>query len=173
MYDKNINIEDVISGMKRFLSVRERCKNEINQYLRKKGYDSETIFSVLAALSEENLIDDRRFAKNRIYSRMHKGYGPFYIKSELNSLKISHQIINNLLEEISEEEFLEGAFFIIDRKLPSLMAEEKSEDKLYRILKTKGFTDSLCRRALELAKEKYPHWAHAKTVSTVHYADEF
>ncbi|MDH5657310.1 MAG: recombination regulator RecX [Spirochaetia bacterium] len=158
MEDKK-EIDNIISGMKRFLSVRERCRSEVEQYLFRKGYSRNVIAEMTEALKEKDILDELRFTRNRIESRIHKGYGPHYIKNELSALKIDRRIITETMEEFSEEDFLEGALALFEKKLSQFIKEENTEERLYRALKSRGFSDSHYRFAMETAKEKFPHWS--------------
>ena len=151
--------EEIISKMKKFISLRDRCESEIIQYMKKKRWNEDIIPDVVETLKNEKIIDDERFARNRIESRMNRGYGPLYIKNELKILKIAHDTIAECFETISDDDFLDGAVDILERKLPGLMTRENTEEKLYSALKYRGFTDQQFRRAVKIIKNKYPHWA--------------
>jgi len=51
-----------LNGALRYLSYRSRSESEIRERLRRRGFDSECIESVLAKLKEQRLVDDVAFA---------------------------------------------------------------------------------------------------------------
>lgn len=162
MTESNEKILEIVSGMKRFLTTRERCRSEADIYLRKKGFDSENIRMALDYLIDEGFIDEFRYSKNRVFSRMGRGYGPLFIKNELQQLRIPEQIISESMALADEEIFLENAVEFIEKKLPVLISDEKAEEKLFNGLKYRGFTGGQIQKSIDTVKIKYPHWSRKR-----------
>ena len=57
------------------LSRREHSKNEIKEKLRLRFNEREIINNVLTKLSENNLVNDKRFTEAYVTSRKRKGFG--------------------------------------------------------------------------------------------------
>ncbi len=89
----------------KFLSYRARSKQEIINYLNKKGFPSETINLTVKALEEENLINDHKFAAEWIQLKAQQGYGSIKLRHQLKAKGVDDCIIEeNLSQILSEEE---------------------------------------------------------------------
>lgn len=65
------------------LSRREHSARELRYKLVAKGFNTEHVEVALAQLSEQGLLDERRFVESYVYGRVQRGYGPVRIRAEL------------------------------------------------------------------------------------------
>lgn len=151
--------EEIIAGMRRFLSTRERAKSEVKHYLIKKGVrDTQLVEEVIRRLVESDLLNEFRFAQNRLESRLGRGYGPVYIQNELRSLSIDSTIVSELIDGIDAERIVECACEIVEKKLPALIRDEQGAERLRAMLLRRGFSANHANHAIRIVRERYPHW---------------
>ena len=57
----------------RYLGFRSRSRKEIEDYLKRKGFEDNTIRVVMEKLERYGLADDKAFARDWVRNRMHTG----------------------------------------------------------------------------------------------------
>ena len=72
-------------------------------YAIEKASLLELIFDQILILKNENLQSDERYVESFINGRKSQGKGPIRIRRELEQKQVSSQLINNYLNETSEE----------------------------------------------------------------------
>ncbi len=88
------------------LAMREHSIDEIKQKLEQKftskqgdfAHLEQLIEQVLEQLIDDNLLNEARFARCFVHSRVNKGSGPVKIRHELIQRGISNDLINECLE---------------------------------------------------------------------------
>ncbi len=127
----------------RYLSLRQRSRDEVLEKLRQKAFDDSVISAVLAALERLGYVNDREFARQWAAARVRvRGFGRRRIEQELRSKGISRDIIGEtlarLFEDASEKEI---AMREAEKKLRSLtwLEPEVRRRRLAGHLERKGF----------------------------------
>lgn len=123
------------------LRSRPRSEFELRQRLKIKGYSSEIVEAIVCDLKRLGEIDDAKFARLWVESRMHQNpMGDIVLRRELQEKGISDGIIEATLADKSEhyDEF----------KVASSMAEERFRQyaKLDKKKALKRLYDFLIRR---------------------------
>lgn len=149
---EEIYIEDqykqALSSAFNHMSRSEKSEKQIKDFLLKK-FPEDTVVRVINRLKELNYLDDYNFAKN--FKESSKNAGVNAIKMKLKARGISDEIINSVLEEVSEEEQLEKAVELTKKQMPKYSKYElydqkrKINDFLYR----KGFQWDVIKGAIE------------------------
>ena len=114
------NKEDIYEKSLNYISIKIRSREEIYNYLNKKGYEKEDINSTINRLEKNGLINDELYIKSYIHDR-------FYLSSEglnktrnyLINLKLDESIIDKYIDEIDREEVLDKLNKLIDKKIKS------------------------------------------------------
>lgn len=76
--------EDAIRAQAvKLLARREHATAELARKLDQRGYERAPVARVLAALAQENLLSDKRYAESMVRARVERGQGPARIASEL------------------------------------------------------------------------------------------
>jgi len=84
-----------------YLSFRARARQEVEDRLREKGFDENTIRSAIERLEELRLIDDAEFAREWIRSRQRKGpVGRRRLLLELRDKGVSEDVVDSALDEL-------------------------------------------------------------------------
>lgn len=116
---------------------RPRSVWEMEQYLKRKSNDDNTIKTILNKLTERGLLDDNKFAITWIENRrLLKHVSKRRLKQELQQKQISNQIISEVLEqdETDEADVLKE---IIAKK--RTQSRYQDEQKLISYLLRQGF----------------------------------
>ena len=120
------------------LSRREHSIKEIKEKLYARFEHKEIIESVIEKLSDNNLINNTRFAEAYVSARKRKGFGPKKIAFELLSKGVDESVSNNVI--IEEGDWESAAKLAFSKKFkdgPSLDTNEKLKQKSF--LQNRGF----------------------------------
>ncbi len=82
-----------------FLARREYGRAELVRKLADKGYARSVVEDEIAALSNEGLQSDTRFAESFVQSRINQGKGPVRIRADLSQRGIRDGVIEGAIEE--------------------------------------------------------------------------
>jgi regulatory protein len=128
------------------LARRPRSVWEMEQYLKRKGYETGVATSILNRLSNRGLLDDKKFAESWISSRrLLKSMSKRRLLQELQQKKISSQIISEVLEADETDE-LAVLKEIIQKK--QTQSRYQDEQKLIAYLLRQGFSYANVKYAL-------------------------
>ena len=146
----NSSLQDCLNAVYRYLSYRPRSEGEIRQWLRRRGFASETTETVMARLREQNLSDDFAFARfwkdNRLSFRPKSKR---LIEKELRDKKVATEIIEQVTEGIDDEQI---AYELGSRRLHSLARLEYRDfyRRLASYLAYRGFGYEVIKRTAAL-----------------------
>ena len=111
-----------------------KTEKELRRYLKEKGYTLDTIDYTCEKLKEYKFLDDSNFAD--MFIKANKGKkGKRLISFELKQKGVPEHIISLKLENLEEEPCLPLALKFMKGK----PKDEKTKQKLYRFLASKGF----------------------------------
>lgn len=123
-----------------FLSYRPRSENEIQVNLKKHKYPDDVIHDVIGKLKQQNLVNDRDFAKNWVENRSEfRPRGQKALKMELAKKGINRDIIDEVLLNTNDEELAYQAAKKQMSKYKRLNWEE-IRIKLISFLARRGFS---------------------------------
>jgi regulatory protein len=148
--EQNDRIELAYSGLLNYISYRERCEYEVNQWLYKKKY-SDLKDELLTRVKDKNYLDNERFARLFIRDRVKlKGWGPIRLRHELGLKRIAKHIIELEIESIREEtDFDQMALEQVQRKLKSISVPTfKDKKRLWSFLQRRGYEASSISKSL-------------------------
>lgn len=129
------------------LARRPRSVWEMQQYLKRKSYDDNTISKILNKLSKRGLLDDKKFAESWVASRrILKPVSKRRLSQELQQKKISNDIITQVLEEDEANEREVLAELIAKKRTQSRYQDEQ---KLVAYLMRQGFSYSDVKSVLK------------------------
>ena len=128
----------------KLLSYRPRSIKEIRNRLKKKDYSSKVILEVIKNLKRLKFLNDKEFAKmwmeNRIRTRP---MGRYRLKQELIQKGIDRDLIEKTLSNYREEEEIELARELTQRKLRRSYCSLNrltAQRRLYGFLQRRGFS---------------------------------
>lgn len=129
------------------LARRQRSIWEMEQYLKKKGYDNNIINKTLNKLSNRQLLDDADFARVWVENRrLLKSVSKRKLQLELQQKRISNKIISNVLaaDEANEQDVLVE---LITKK--QRQTRYQDPQKLMAYLMRQGFNYSDVKGSME------------------------
>jgi regulatory protein len=116
--------------------------------LQQRGCGAAVAAQVLAALDAEGLISDERFVEALLHVRRSRGYGPLYIRRELEEKGIARSVIERWLDPRSRD-WLDDLRRVKKKKFggkqPASLAERARQT---RFLQYRGFTHEQIREIL-------------------------
>lgn len=99
-----------------YISYKQRTKKEIKDKLC--NYSIDVIDKVIKKLDELCLLDEKKYIEAFINDQINLGNkGPFYIKKELKKLNINIDYIDEILNNIKEDVWIEKVKKIVDKKI--------------------------------------------------------
>jgi regulatory protein len=134
----------------RLLSIKGRSERELRERLKKKGYDTDTIETVISHVKKYNYINDRALAEELLSFYLEKkNMGRRGIKALLIKRGIPGDVINSFnLDEIDE---IEGAMRIARKRLKSYdnLAEERARSRVAGLLRRRGHSSETIKYVLD------------------------
>ena len=135
------------------LRQRPRSEFEIRERLKLKGYGESVIESIVEDLRRAGEIDDAKFAKLWVDSRMHANpVGDVVFRYELKEKGVSNAIIEATLAKKAEDyDEYEVAFSMAGERFEQLkkLDRKKALKRLYDFLLRRGFKYETVRRVVE------------------------
>lgn len=99
-----------------YISYKQRTKKEIKDKLC--NYSIDVIDKVIKKLDELCLLDEKKYIEAFINDQINLcNKGPFYIKKELKKLNINIDYIDEILNNINEDVWIEKVKKIVDKKI--------------------------------------------------------
>lgn len=150
-------IEKAKSVAFRLLSYRMRSSKEIADKLKEKGVPRDTIHTVIRDLKRINYLDDYKFAKEFVESRLiHNPKGRTLLRYELSQKGVESKIIDAVIEEkISTAKEEKTARLLAEKVWQKKKNIEinKRKAQTYNYLARRGFPVSLVTKILGELKE--------------------
>jgi len=113
-----------------------------------RGCEEQAAAGIVAALAAEGLVSDERFVEALLHVRRVRGYGPLYIRRELEEKGIERSTIERWLD-VGSHDWVEDVKRVNKKKFggkqPASLAERAKQT---RFLQSRGFTHEQIRRAL-------------------------
>jgi len=134
-----------------WLSLRPRSEWEIDEYLKRKTDDPQTIKEIKQKIVEINQVNDLKFAESWVSSRRSlKNTSKYRLTQELRQKRVSQDVISQVLadDEVTDQETLKK---LIIKK--SSQSRYKDEDKLIAYLARQGFRYDDIKQALKQSAE--------------------
>jgi regulatory protein len=134
------------------LARRDRASEDLRRKLLERGYDPGVAGVVIARLTSEKLVDDRRYVENFIGFHAARGQGPLRVRADLLKLGLPDELVKAgvaaygdwaaRLGEARQKKF--GA---------ALPTQPPDRQRQARFLGYRGFTGAQIRMALGLDSE--------------------
>lgn len=128
-----------------YIAKCQKTKKQISDYLLKKGFEADIIDYVLEKLGEYHFVDDELFAKNYVKSKS-KNCGKKKIEYELKHKGVDEQIINDSIENYSEDE--KTVVPVLEKYLKNKPLDLKTKQKAFRYLMSHGYSSDVASAAI-------------------------
>jgi regulatory protein len=132
------------------LGYRERSLQEMRMRMRQKGYEEKLIEKVVKYLKDQNLINDKRFARLWAESRIKKGYGSWRIKSELEQKGVDREMVDEILKDLySGVDEVQVALDLIKEKRWVSKEPQRLTERVSNLLRRRGFSFEVISNVVE------------------------
>jgi len=131
-----------------YMGSRLKTQKQLIDYLSGKGYGQQIVDYVMAKLKEYEFIDDKNYAEAYIASVQSKKGGKL-IAMELKRRGVSEELIEQKLDEVSEEDEEQSALSVGRKYIKNKEKDLKTKNKLYNYLYSKGFSGEICARVVK------------------------
>ena len=130
----------------------EHCESEVREKLLAWGGSNEETEEIIAYLVEERYIDNQRYANSYTRDKFRfNHWGKYKISMMLRSKDIGNDIIEEAMNQIEEEEYLEKLQQILKDKLRSLKysSEYEKKGKLFKFAQSRGFESGAISKVID------------------------
>ena len=130
----------------------EHCESEVREKLLTWGATNDETNKIITYLIEERYIDNQRYANSYTKDKFRfNHWGKYKVRLMLQSKNIDNNIIEEALQEINEEEYLEKLQQILRDKLRSLKysSEYEKKGKLFKFAQSRGFESSAISKVID------------------------
>lgn len=145
------DVKVLLAKAMKYCAYQERCTSEVEKKLRDWGANSQQIIQIQKQLEVERFVDNSRFA--RIYARSKfngNKWGRAKIRMMLQQKGIEREAIDEALEQLPNEDYLETIRALIAKKKVKAENEYQRKQKIAAWLHGKGFEPDLIWKALDM-----------------------
>ena len=142
-------MNEILQKMQNFCAYRDRSEKEVRQKLHSFGQSESTNEEIIQFLKNDRFIDDERFTENYVRSKFRSAqWGKIKIKSQLQLKGIRNTVIQQHLDSIEEESYLDTLKDTIAKWLRTHATDKDCKAKLYRFLLSRGFENEVIMERL-------------------------
>ena len=148
---KQLSKEQALQKLKHYCGYQDRSHSEVKEKLYSLGVWKKDHDEIMAALIEENYLNEERFALAFAGGKFRmKKWGRVKIKYELKQRQVSEYTIKKALKQIDEEEYMASLKRLAEDKYASLKGEQYlvRKKKTIDYLMQKGYETGLIQIAM-------------------------
>ncbi len=143
MQHKTYTVDEGLKKLQHYCAYQERCHAEVRKKLQDMRMIPDAIDHIIVQLIRHDFLNESRFAKNFVLGKFNqKKWGRIRLRLELKKRAISKTILENALNEISDEEYINSFDKLAFKRLSQI--KEKNTNK-----KKKKLADYLLYRGWE------------------------
>lgn len=139
-------MEAAFRAMTLLCARREYCTYDIREKLRTRELSPDETSAILERLQQEGYINDARYARAYAHDKLlYDGWGRIKIAQSLRLKHIADSLVQEALDELSEEQYLETLRRVVRSKQRSVKGKTPYEtrQKLARSVINRGFEPSI------------------------------
>lgn len=140
-----------------YLSPKARTVREVELKLDEGSYSEGEIMQTIERLKEAGLLDDEKYARDFIESRLStKPVSRFRLREQLRSHHVPEEIVSAALDEVEPGTEFENAVAVVKkfaRQFEGIEDEEKRRRLIYSRLQTRGYSHETIIAAMNEADE--------------------
>lgn len=147
---KGLQYENAKSAALRYVGYSPRTVKQTTDKLHTLEFDEMIIYKTIDFLKSYNYLDDKKYAKSFIDSRIkQKRHGQYKIAHDLMQRGISRDISDPLLEGYEDEQY-EGALYLYERRSKGRdITDHKEKARITRYLQGRGYSFDIIRAVME------------------------
>ena len=149
---KQLSKEQALQKLKHYCGYQDRSHSEVKEKLYSLGVWKKDHDEIMAALIEENYLNEERFALAFARGKFRmKQWGRVKIKYELKQRQVSEYSIKKALKQIDEEEYMTSLKKLAEDRYASLKGEQYlvRKKKTIDYLMQKGYETGLIQIAMK------------------------
>ena len=154
---KELTEKEVLSRLQTLCARSEHCSHEMREKMMRWGVASDVQDKIVDRLIDDKFIDDERFARVFISDKLRfNHWGRRKIEQALFQKRIPKQISQPILNEITDQEYIEQLLPLIKSKRKSLSFVEDDYElrqRLVRFALQRGFTFDVIRQVIDGADD--------------------
>lgn len=154
---KELTEKEVLSRLQTLCARCEHCSHEMREKMMRWGVASDVQDKIVDRLIDDKFIDDERFARVFISDKLRfNHWGRRKIEQALFQKRIPKQISQPILNEITDQEYIERLLPLIKSKRKSLSSVEDDYElrqRLVRFALQRGFTFDVIRQVIDGADD--------------------
>lgn len=134
----------------------EHCQHDMLEKMRQWGVSAEEQAEVMQRLVEGRYVDDSRFTRAFVIDKVrYNKWGRRKVEQALWMKHIDKSVANEVLDDISDEEYLSVLRPLLKQKRKSTKAQSEYEltMKLIRFALSRGFTMDIIRQCIDVDDE--------------------
>lgn len=139
------------------LSRNSKSEKQLMLKMQDKGYDQQFIESAIVKLKQQKYIDDEAYSEAFINNKINISKdGKRKIKEALYNKGVDKQIIDEKLQDITDDDEIKRAYLLGTKKICTIKEEDtrKKRIKLANYLINKGFEYSIVKKAVSKLLDK-------------------
>lgn len=148
-YQSMQNLYEAFSKVKRRVILNDYTSYEVRQYCKKKlNLEDDEIDGIVHDLKEAHLIDDRQYALEKTLVWNSYGQNKLQIKKKLLKAGIAKDLIEEALQQISDEDEEGNAYEVVKRLVKGLSAQSQNvmrQTLIHKLVK-KGYSMEVATR---------------------------
>ena len=140
----------------KIITTSSKSENKIKEKLMREGYSEFAIDIALDFLREYKFTNDERLAKNLANQSLRKNSSILQTKQNLRNKGIKKEDIKKALEEVDEDDEIENAINIANKKYRTIKNKDRDEilKKIAYTLNYRGFSYRAVDKAIQNIKNK-------------------
>lgn len=143
---KSYTLEQIYVKVAKYCAYQERSLQEVRQKLTSFGIYADQAEEVIQQLIDENFLNENRFAELFTRGKFYqKKWGKIKIKYALQQKGISSKLIQDALNQIDPDNYLDTLTSLLEKKYQSLKNKQdlRWKTKLAQFVISKGFEPEL------------------------------
>ena len=130
---------ELLSQLERFCAFQERCEFDVRKKLTTMPCSVAQRDEIIRRLREHDFLNEERYVGIFVRSKLNDQWGKLKIRQHLYAKKIEPQLIDNALNAVDEEEYVQMLSDTIEKWKRQHAAECNDKPKLVRFLLSRGF----------------------------------
>ena len=145
MEKKKLAIGTLLDKMQRYCAYQERCIYDVRKKLSAYDVSQRDEEWRIDMLIDDKFIDEERFTRCYVRSKVASYWGIIRIENELKLRKIPRDITERAIGEINEEDYRERFEKLADEKIKSTGGIDslKQKARVYNYLASRGYESSM------------------------------
>ena len=149
---KPLSEEQALNRLAALCSQAEYCQGDMMKKMEQWGLADDACSRIIDYLVDNRYVDDSRYCRCFVEDKIrYNGWGRRKIEQALYGKHVDREIYEPILDEVSDEEYLEVLRPLIRQKAKSIKAKDDYEfaAKLIRFAMGRGFDYELIKRSIE------------------------